>query len=156
MLKIDIPGFGHLTLEHMVTDFTGTLSRDGKLLPGVREGLAEIAKVLTIHVLTSDTFGTAKEELAGTQCGIHVLSGSDHDMQKESYVRKLGADKVVALGNGRNDSRMLRVARLGIAVSQGEGCATSALLESDILVTSASDALGLLFDTRRLMATLRF
>jgi len=156
MLKIDIPGFGHLALEHLVTDYTGTLSVDGKLLPGVREGITEIGRTIKVHVITSDTFGTAKDELAGLDCEINIISGTDHDMQKESYVRKLGADKVIAIGNGRNDSRMLRVARLGIAVSQGEGCATSALLESDILVTSAADALGFLTNTKRMMATLRF
>jgi hypothetical protein len=35
MLKIDIPGFGALELEHLVCDFTGTLSVDGRLLSGV-------------------------------------------------------------------------------------------------------------------------
>ena len=29
MFKIDIPGFGVVRLEHLVSDFTGTLSVDG-------------------------------------------------------------------------------------------------------------------------------
>mgnify|MGYP001563781915 CR=1 FL=1 len=31
MFEIDIPGFGLVKLEHLVSDFTGTLSVDGKL-----------------------------------------------------------------------------------------------------------------------------
>ena len=42
MLEIEIPGFGAAKLEHLVSDFTGTLSVDGRLLPGVRGQLHEI------------------------------------------------------------------------------------------------------------------
>lgn len=156
MIKLDIPGFGHLALEHLVTDFTGTLAVDGRLIPGVREALTGLSEKLRVHVLTSDTFGTAEEELAGIACDLNIMAGEDHDVQKETFARKLGADGVIAFGNGRNDIAMLRLARVGIAVSQGEGCATSALVESDILVTSILDGLALLTDTRRLTATLRF
>jgi hypothetical protein len=37
MIKLNIPGFGILELEHFVTDFSGTLSEDGKVLPGMIE-----------------------------------------------------------------------------------------------------------------------
>jgi len=122
MLKIDIPGFGDLTLEDLVCDFTGTLSVDGHLLPGVGEFLDELAASLTIHVVTADTFGRVHEQLAGRSCTVTVLSGEDLDAQKEQYVLALNADGVVAIGNGANDRRMLKVARLGIAVIEGEGC----------------------------------
>lgn len=34
MLDIDIPGFGHLHLQHLVLDFNGTLALDGHVQPG--------------------------------------------------------------------------------------------------------------------------
>ncbi|MEW6676038.1 MAG: HAD hydrolase family protein [Nitrospirota bacterium] len=156
MLEIDIPGFGLLRLEHLVSDFTGTLSVDGKLLPGVREQLNRIARFLKIHILTADTFGRAKAELEGIDCEICILSGEDHDVQKEEYVKKLGTENVVAFGNGNNDRRMLKAARLGIAVSQEEGCAVDAIMAADIYVTSARDGLDLLLNLKRCKATLRF
>jgi len=119
MHEIDIPGFGAVNLEHLVSDFTGTLSVDGRLLPGVRGQLNEMAKFLKIHILTADTFGKATAELEGIDCEIHILKGKDHDTQKEEYVKKLGAQKVIAFGNGNNDRKMLKTARIGIAVSQG-------------------------------------
>jgi len=75
MFKVDIPGFGAVKLEHLVSDFTGTLSVDGRLLPGVRGQLNEIAKFLKVHILTADTFGKAKAELEGIDCVIHILKG---------------------------------------------------------------------------------
>jgi soluble P-type ATPase len=156
MLEIDIPGFGLVRLEHLVSDFTGTLSVDGVLLPGVKGQLNEIAKFLMIHILTADTFGKAKEELNGIDCEMHILSGADHDVQKEEYVKKLGADSIVAFGNGNNDRKMLKAACIGIAVSQGEGCAVDAIIAANIQVTNANIGLDLLLHPKRCKATLRF
>ena len=33
MYSVDIPGFGEVRVEYLVSDFTGTLSVDGALLP---------------------------------------------------------------------------------------------------------------------------
>jgi len=143
-------------LENLVSDFTGTLSVDGKLLPGVREQLNSIAGFLTIHILTADTFGKAREELEGIQCLIHILTGRDHDVQKEEFVRKLGPERVAAFGNGNNDRKMLKLARVGIAVSEGEGCAADAIMAADIHVRSAADGLSLLLNPKRIKATLRY
>ncbi len=156
MFELDIPGFGLIKLEHMVSDFTGTLSVDGKLLPGVNKRMNKIAGFLKIHILTADTFGKAREELKGINCEIHILEGENHDIQKEEYVKKLGADSVVAFGNGNNDRKMLKAAKIGIAVCLNEGCAADAIKSADILVTSTIDAVDLLLNPKRLKATLRF
>src|SRR4030043_391420 len=103
MIRVEIPGYGCLELEHFVTDFSGTLSEDGKLLPGVKAKLNELSAILKVHVLTSDTFGRAEKELDGVNCILHVLKGEGHVFQKEKYVRDLGTDTVAALGNGNND-----------------------------------------------------
>jgi soluble P-type ATPase len=156
MFEIEIPGFGLVQLEHLVSDFTGTLSVDGILLPGVEDRLNHIAAFLKIHILTADTFGRAQEELKGVVCQIHILTGDDHDLQKEEYVNKLGLEKTIAFGNGKNDRRMLKAARIGVAVSEGEGCAVDAIMAADIHVRSALDGLDLLLNPKRCKATLRF
>ena len=155
MLEVDIPGFGPIKLEYLVSDFTGTLSVGGRLLP-VKEALNQIAGFLEIHILTADTFGAAKEELKDINCTVHILTGASHDIQKEQYVTDLGTEKVVALGNGKNDRRMLKAARVGIAVSEGEGCSVDAIMAADIQVNRATDALDLLLNPKKLKATLRF
>lgn len=156
MFELDIPGFGPVRLEHLVSDFTGTLSIDGRLIPGVRGRLNELSKLLRIHILTADTFGRAGEELEDINCDIHILKGEDHDIQKEEYVKKLGPDKVIAFGNGNNDRRMLKIARIGVAVILEEGAAGDAVRSADIVVKSIVDGLDLLLEPKRLKATLRF
>ena len=71
-------------------------------------------------------------------------------------MKKLGAGSVVAFGNGNNDRRMLKIAKIGIAVSEGEGCSVDALMAANIHVRSAIDGLDLLLNPKRLKATLRF
>lgn len=156
MLKIEVPGFGGIELEFLVTDFNGTLALDGNLLPNVKEKLADIAHSLKIFVLTSDEFGSVKEQLKEVRCTLNVLEENNMDDQKADFVNKLGCDKVVAFGNGLNDSKMLKVAKLGIVVSGHEGCAVETLLAADIQVANAVDGFDLLLNPRRLRATLKF
>jgi len=156
MLDVDIPGFGQVQLKYFVSDFTGTLSVGGKLLPGVKERLDKLADIMEIQILTADTFGVVKKELEGVRCSIKILEGEKHDVQKREYVLGLSPDRVVAFGNGNNDRQMLKIARIGIAVSEGEGCSVDALTAANIHVNRAIDALDLMLNPKRLKATLRF
>lgn len=155
MIAIDVPGFCRLELEHCVLDFSGTLSEDGRLVPGVLERLGRLAGSLSIHVLTADTHARARHELAGAPCALHVLEGVDHTLQKQRHVVRLGAERVVAIGNGNNDTAMLQAARLGIAVCLCEGLSGEALAAATVVVTSPLAALDLLLHPARLVATLR-
>jgi soluble P-type ATPase len=155
MFSVDISGYGSLVLEHFVSDFSGTLSEDGNLLPGVREKLNELAKIMQIHVVTSDTFGKAGDQLRGILCTLHMLEGADHSGQKQQYIQNLGADRVVSLGNGNNDVRMLQTSRLGIAVCLKEGCSCEAMRAAQVIVRSPIDAMDLFLFPNRLIATLR-
>lgn len=155
MISIAIPGFGDLQLVDLVCDFNGTLAQDGHLLPGAGEALAALAGDLRIHVVTADTHGDAAREMSGLPASLHVIAAADQAAAKRAYVEALGAEGVVALGNGRNDREMLATAALGIAVLQGEGAAPDALASADVVVPSALHALELLRHPLRLVATLR-
>jgi soluble P-type ATPase len=156
MFELDVPGFGGVILKHLVTDFTGTLSVDGRLAQGARERLNKVAEFLDVHVLTADTFGKARAELDGVNCRVHILEGKNHDVQKEEFVKRLGAENVIAFGNGNNDRKMLKASKIGVAVCLQEGCAVDAVKSADILVTSTRDAVDLLLHPKRMKATLRF
>jgi Soluble P-type ATPase len=155
MRSYEIPDFGNLHLDQLVLDFNGTLATDGVLLPGVAERLALLAADMTLHVVTGDTNGTAAAQLQGLGCRLHVLPPSDQGRIKRDYVLALGAAGVVAIGNGRNDARMLQMAALGMAVLGEEGCAASTLAAADVLTRSITDALDLLLFPQRLVASLR-
>jgi soluble P-type ATPase len=156
MLEIDVPGFGLVHLEYLVLDFNGTLALDGNLPTEVKQKLNALSGVLKVFVLTSDEFGKAKEELNGVNCVLQILGEKDMVAQKADFVTKLGAEKVVAFGNGMNDKEMLKAARLGVVVLGKEGCAVQTLLAADLQVASIEEGLGLLLNPKRLRATLKF
>ena len=106
-------------------------------------------------MVTADTHGTAAQKLAGYACALHIIGEAAQDQAKLTFIQQLGTQKVVAIGNGRNDRLMLQQAALGIAVLQAEGCALEALQAADIVVRDINDALDLLLKPLRLKATLR-
>jgi len=155
MLEIAIPSRGRLLLEHLVLDLNGTLALDGALLPGVRERLAELGRQLTVHLVSADTQGTLGAVAADLTASVHRLERGDEAAQKAALVERLGADRVVALGNGANDALMLARAALGIAVLGPEGLALSCAQAADVIAPGIEAALDLLLRPRRLVATLR-
>lgn len=155
MISIDIPDFGPLQLQHLVTDYNGTLAFDGLLHIGVAGRLKALSRVLTIHIITADTFGRAREQLAELPVQLTVVAPEGQAEAKQRYVQALGAQSVVAVGNGRNDRKMFAAAALSIGLMQEEGLARAALLEADIISHSVQDVLDLLAHPERLKATLR-
>lgn len=151
-LELVLPGKKPVRLSTLVCDFTGTLSLDGKLLPGVAVRLRRLARRVSVIVATADTFGTAKNALARLPIDVRMVQ-TGHD--KVRLVDGLGADHVVAIGNGRNDIGMIRKVALGIAVVGPEGAAGVLLREADVVVHDIRCALDLLLRPLRLKATLR-
>jgi soluble P-type ATPase len=161
-ISIDIPGFGHLHIEAICSDYTGTLSREGKLINGVSKRLGRLAKLVDIHVVTSDTRKTARKQLAGLPVTLRDKIASDeHDVFKRDYLSELGVDfkRIAVFGNGRNDRLWLAAVKnaggLAIAVDVGEGCAVEAMMSANIFVADINNALDLLLDSKRVIGTLR-
>ena len=75
--------------------------------------------------------------------------------QKRTFVEKLGADSVVAIGQGANDAGMLKAAAFGICVMSLEGAAVETLLAADIVVPDIIAAFDLLDKPMRIIASLR-
>jgi soluble P-type ATPase len=155
MLEIIIPGYKTLLFHYLVMDYNGTLAQDGFLLDGVKPRLVSLSEKLQIYVVTADTFGLARSQLAGLPCELAVLPVEAQAQAKLAYIQRLGEDQVVAIGNGRNDRLMLQAAALGIAIVQGEGAARETCQAADVLVPDILTALDLLLFPKRLVATLR-
>jgi soluble P-type ATPase len=156
MINLSIPGFGDLSLKYAVFDYNGTLACDGELLPGVNDALLKLKNQVDIHVLTADTFGRVRKNLESFPLDLHILQTVKEDKQKAAYIKSLGANKVVAFGNGNNDYLMLKGAALSIVVLESEGCTARTLSASNIVVKDILNGIDLLLNPMRLMATLRF
>jgi P-type E1-E2 ATPase len=155
MIELNIPGKGILQLEHLVSDVNGTLALDGQLPEGMARLVRNLRDRLTIHLLTADTHG--KQANIDQQLGLQAvrIQPGDEARQKADYVRRLGADRVVAMGQGANDALMLREAALGICILSREGVALETLQAADLLVPDVSAALELLDKPLRIVASLR-
>jgi soluble P-type ATPase len=155
VIRADIPGGTRIELEHVVCDFNGTLALDGNLIEGVRARLTALASVVTVHVVTADTFGAARSALDGLELRLTVLRPTEQARAKAGYVEQCGAGRTAAIGNGCNDRAMVAAAALGIAVTGPEGAAAETLAAASVVVPDVLAALDLLLRPQRLVATLR-
>lgn len=152
---LEIPNFKSLNIKHIVCDYNGTIAKDGKVLPEIKALFDQLCQGYTLHVITADTFGSVQAQLEGYGAQIKILGSSDHTQEKADFVRELGADSCIAIGNGNNDALMLKTAAIGIALLGDEGCSKDTLFNADIICKSIDEALGLALETKRLIATLR-
>lgn len=154
MFTVEIPGRGRVEIAHLVLDLNGTLAVDGLVAKPVVERLQALGRIVQVHVVTADTFGTAAR-LQGLGVHVQVLEPGDQIEAKAALVRTLGAAHTIAIGNGANDESMVREATLGIAIIGQEGAFTRTVLAADVVVGRIEDALELLLLPKRLIATLR-
>jgi P-type E1-E2 ATPase len=155
MIELTIPGRGVLELEHLVTDVNGTLALDGQLMEGVARRITALRDRLTVHLLTADTHG--RQAVIDQQLGLTAvrIPPGDEALRKAEFVRGLGPEKVVAIGQGANDAGMLELAGLGICVMSIEGVAKETLLAADLVLPDIQAALDLLEKPLRIVASLR-
>jgi len=152
---IDIPGYKKIEVKNLMLDYNGTLAVDGKLLPQVKILLTDISKKINIHVVTADTFGMVSEEMKGVDCKIQIINSGNEPKQKSEYLKSLNSEETICIGNGRNDELMLKQSVLGIIVIGTEGSASVSFGNANIVCSNIIDALNLLLNPNRIIATLR-
>lgn len=151
-IRVEVPGSEPLVLTQLLLDFTGTLSLDGVLLPGVSQRLEALGQKLRLTVLTADTFGSAAKQLEGLPVELQrIQTGQD----KVDFLAGLNGSQTAAVGNGRNVVGMVHGAVLGIAVIGPEGCCAELIGAAKVVCHDILTALDLLLNPLRLKATLR-
>ncbi len=157
MLSVTIPGQEPLKLAYLVLDLNGTIQFNGQIFPGVKDLLDSLrGSFEDIYILSADTRGNLESLAADLGVNFHRLGCiKPEPVEKTEFIRSLGPERVVFLGNGNNDRLALKDARLGIVVIGSEGASSAAILAGDIVVKNPVDALNLLQDPQKLIATLR-
>jgi len=155
VLELNIPNWGNLEIENLLLDYNGTIALDGRLKEEIKPLILTLSKTLKIYVITADTFGSVKEELKDLPVEILILNSLNHTKEKRDFLNKLGSNSTIAIGNGNNDSLMLKDSIVSIAILGEEGCSMEAINSANILSPSIKYALELLINTKRLIATLR-
>lgn len=142
-------------LEYLVCDINGTLTMDGKLLPGVGLALDAVKSILDVHLLTADTLRRADDIAFSLGVRLQKISPGSEALNKADYISELGAEQTVAIGQGANDAQMLNEAALGICVLGPEGTSLKTLMSAELVVPDIVSALELLHNPMRIAATLR-
>jgi P-type E1-E2 ATPase len=155
MIEFNIPGRDVIQLDHLVCDVNGTIAMDGRLIEGVSKALFALRDRLTIHMLTADTLG--RQDAVDRELGFKAMRipAGDEAEAKAAHVRDLNGERVVAIGQGANDAEMLKQAAIGVCLLSPEGLAVETLMAADVVAKDITDALALLENPMRLVATLR-
>ena len=152
-MLLNIPNVGEVEIKNIVLDYNGTVAKDGRVKENVKKYIEILSENFNIFVITADTHGSAAQNLNGVKANLHILTSDTHTIEKAEFVKSIGY--VFAVGNGSNDSLMLKEAQIGVCVIEDEGASVKSVLNADIVCKSIENAFELLINPKRIVATLR-
>ena len=123
------------------------------MVEGAKERLGQLKESIpNIFLFTGDTHGNGVEMAKELGIELRITKTAS---EKAAEARKIGLETTAAIGNGLIDAELLQIVRLGIVTLQTEGAHLKTLENADIVALSINDALDLLLNPKRLVATLR-
>ncbi|TFF92950.1 MAG: HAD family hydrolase [Promethearchaeota archaeon] len=157
MKKINIPNYGEILIKNIIFDINGTIQFQGRISDEIVKKFQEIKQIYNIYLISADTRGNLKE--LAEKLGVKYIKINPIDVSeaeaKNQELEKLGKNETIAIGNGNNDSLMLKNALFGILLIGGEGATTKSLLNSDVIFTDPIDIIDFLKDEKAIIGTLR-
>ncbi len=154
-MKIEIPNYDTYNIKKIAFDFNGTLATGGNVPDEIIKKLEILAVNFDVYILTADTFGTVRDMVSNLAVEVAIIEGDDGTGFKRDFIREIGSDDTIAIGNGNNDRLMIEEAAIGIALIGNEGAATTTILNSDLVLSNIFDVFSLLEEPDRLIASLR-
>ncbi|MEF9934721.1 MAG: HAD family hydrolase [Clostridium sp.] len=152
---INIPGREEINIENIVFDYNGTIAVGGVIKPSIREKIRKLTSMVNCIVLTADTYGDARVQCDEVGLNIITFEGEGAGQHKRRIVENLSPEKCLCIGNGFNDIQMCTVAALSIGIIEGEGISGRLISSVDIVINTIDDALDLILNPKRMIATLR-
>ncbi len=159
-VNINIEGREDMVLKYLLLDLNGTIAHRGNLIAGIEDVISKLNEDLEIFLISADTFGKASKIVEDLSITLHKINKGEKTNlneaeQKAALVKELGPEKTVAIGNGMNDSLMLKNAALSFAILGREGLALETMMNADLVFPSPVDALNILLNPNSLRASLR-
>ncbi len=152
-MKYQIPGTEDLELKTIILDLNGTLSVGGVIPDGVKERIGSLKKLGFKILFFSGNTRNDADKLAA-ELGISWKLAKNGD-EKRQLAEELKPETCVSIGNGLIDLGLMILVKLSIVTLQAEGVHIQTLINSDVVVPTINDALDLLIDDKKLVATLR-
>ena len=73
-MKLAIQNVGEIEIKNIVLDYNGTIAKDGIVKENVKKYISILSKTFDIYVITSDTHGSAAENLKGLNVRLKILN----------------------------------------------------------------------------------
>ena len=154
MISIERPGQNNLEIEFILIDFEGTLASDRRVHPKAKDKINLLSKRAQIFILTKGEKEQVEERLRKVKAEITYLAEAGSSQQKLDLLRRLGATRTVAIGNGADDTLMIEEASLGIGIMSKEGAFSETMKKADLVFMNILDALDFLLKPLRQKTTL--
>jgi soluble P-type ATPase len=154
MILIQRPGRDFIEIEYIIIDFEGTLAKDRRVNPKAKDKINLLSKRTKIYIFTHSEKEIVLKTLKNTKAEILFIAEGKASEEKINFLREIGPEHTVVIGNGQNDVQMIREAALSICVIGREGAFTEALTHSNLVMTDIIDALDFLLKPLRQKATL--
>ncbi len=154
MIFISRPGQDPLEVDFVLIDFDGALASDGRVHPKAKDKVNLLSKRTKIYILAKDDKEKVEDVLKKVKSEIVYIHEGEASQAKLDLLRRLGAGRTVAIGNGVDDAPMVEEAGLGICVLRKEGAGAQTLGKADLVFTDVVDALDFLLKPLRQKATL--
>ncbi len=154
MISIQRPGQRPLETEYLLIDYEGTLAVDARVHPKAKDKINLLSKRLNIYILAKGEKEKIEERLKNVKAEALFLKEEDASREKLDLLRKLGPERTIAIGNGRDDAPMLEEAGFSICVIGKEGASGETLKRADLVVTDILSGLDFLLKPLRQKNTL--
>jgi soluble P-type ATPase len=154
MISIQRPGQSNLEVDSILLDFDGTLASDRRIHPKAKDKINLLSKRTKIYILTKGEKEGVEEVLKKVKAEIVYLDEGKSSQQKLDLLRRLGASRTVAVGNGVDDAPMMEEAGFSLCVIGKEGTFSETMNKADVVFTDILDALDFLLKPLRQRATL--
>ncbi len=154
MISIERPGQDHLEIDFILIDFEGTLASDRRVHPKAKDKINLLSKRAQIYILTKGEKELVEERLRKVRAELTYLQEAGASQQKLDLLRRLGASRTIAIGNGVDDASMIEEAALGVCILSKEGTCSETMKKADLVFMNILDALDFLLKPLRQKATL--
>jgi len=154
-MVINVPETGKYEIENIVFDYNGTIAINGEIISGILEKIVKLTEVFNVAIITADTFNTVRKAFKNTNVNIHIIDNENGMIQKKEFIKNIGSNKTIALGNGRNDELMLKEAIISVAILNNEGVSLKALNSADFLLKDINHFFEMIEEPKKLIAILR-
>ncbi|MBD3353874.1 MAG: hypothetical protein GF364_20495 [Candidatus Lokiarchaeota archaeon] len=152
-----IPGFGECVIDNLFLDLNGTINFYGELRADIKDYIRELKKFFKIYIVSANTRGDLAK--IAKELDVHFKQTQNNINEQDAkmnILNELRPENTIVIGNGNNDVKCLKNARIGIAVIGREGASTRAINAADISITDISEGFRLILDENAIRATLRF